>query len=118
MSWIKVPKHDHGKYKALPVGAVSVARSRGSIVFGSASVAAWRLKRFKSANVYRNDTEEQIAVQFFDTDEGDYRACLNGNTMQVCPASLLRRMGIESARYLASRERDGFIVINFEVVVE
>lgn len=113
MSWEKFEKRT--VCNRLPVGIVSAGKYR--VTIGAASVAAWRLKRFKTVDAYRNTDERQIALQFHTDDAGDYRLICVDNTAVVGIAALLREMGITFGRYVATRDRDGFIVIDFGAVV-
>jgi len=107
--------------RKLPRGVVSVSKTKSLLVFGAETVRAWKLEQYRSADVYMNGNPGIVAYQLYDDDTGAHKMTKNrpdrATAMIRCQRAL-RKAGAEGGkRYLAHRDRDGFIIIDFSVPV-
>jgi len=100
----------------LPVGVIAADKSLTRISIGAATVRAWRLRRFATATVLINSAPGLVAVHFYEGKEGKRVVTRPGpddNTLIIRCAAVLRVAGAEHGRYLAHKDADGFLVIDF-----
>lgn len=101
--------------KILPKGVVSVDTEKGRVIFGVSTVRAWKLRRFQTVTPMVNSVPGLVAFQLYSDDKGRHilaRAKARDTFSVSCQAAL-RKAGAERGRYLAHRETDGLIIVDF-----
>lgn len=108
------------RHRKLPVETVSVGEKRHGITFGTATVDAWNLNKFKSCHILTDANQPSVvAFQFFEDKSGDY--CTDRfrvSCLTVHCISLLKKMYVKPGRYHAKRDRAGLITVDFGLQVK
>ena len=107
--------------RKLPRGVVSTSTRGSRLVIGADTSRAWRLGKYRTVDIYTNDRPEVLAFQLYEDDTGAHKLHEirpDGATVEISCMRALRRAGAEGGkRYLAHRDRDGFITVDFSVPV-
>ena len=99
----------------LPVGVVSVDGRKNKVTFGARTVRAWKLLKFQSVTVKTNGTPGFVAFQMYSDQQGRRRVNVAKQkklTLTIACAGALRTTE-PNGRYLAKKQMDGFIVVDF-----
>ena len=99
----------------LPVGVVSTDIRCSRVIFGAKTVRAWNLKQFQTAAVKTNGVPGLVAFQLYVDGRGSRKVSYAGtgkSTLAIACGGALH-IAKPRTRYLASRQKGGFIVIDF-----
>ena len=108
--WKKVPvKHA----RTLPVGVVSVRGGCDRIGFGAATVAAWNLNNYKSADMLVDDTEGIAGIQMQAGSVGDVAIRKQEGGAFLSCSSFLKDLNVNPGRYIVHKNNPGFLTIDF-----
>ena len=108
--WKKIPVQHT---KKLPTGAISVRKGCDRILFGAATVRAWGLEQYKSANMLRDDTSGLAGIQMRNDLIGDVIIKRQDGAIVLPCRSFLKELGVKSGHYIAHRDVSGFCTIDF-----
>jgi len=95
---------------------MSVDKKVSRIALGASTVRTWKLQRYFTATVRVNSAPGLVAMQLYTGDEGKRvvtRAHAGDDTLFISCQAVLRVAGAEHGRYLAHKDADGFLVIDF-----
>ena len=105
--------------RTLPRGVVSVEgseRAPDRVLFGAKTVKAWKLDKYRSVTPQENSNPSLIAFQFFKDSRGKRAWSHSGHrgaSRAVSCQRSLKNAGAKKGRYLAVRDKDNFVVVDF-----
>ena len=101
--------------QVLPVGVVSVDGQKSKVTFGARTVRAWKLLKFKSVTVKTNGVPGLVAFQMYADNRGRRRINMARQKKLTLTIACARTLRITepNGRYLAKKENDGFVIVDF-----
>lgn len=101
--------------RALPRGVIGTDKKCSRVIIGADTVRAWKLDRFSTVTLKKNSAPGLVAFQLHTDDKGTRKlgsAGSGGETLQISCQTVLHEAQPHT-RYLAKREADSLIVVDF-----